>query len=66
MSRIGKGDNCPRGGVFSEVGTVPRLKGGHNGPFSCSFDYDVYEYVVNEKDRKSLPEGISKIEIVVE
>ena len=34
--------------------------------YACSFDYDVYEYGVNEKDRKSLPEGVRKIEIVVE
>lgn len=34
--------------------------------FACSFDYDVYEYVVNGKDVKPLPEGIRKIEIELE
>jgi len=34
--------------------------------FSCSFDYDEYEYVINDKDRKDLPQGVKKIEIVVE
>lgn len=34
--------------------------------FSCSFDYDEREYMVNETDPKPLPEGVRKIEIVVE
>ena len=34
--------------------------------FSCSFDYDEYEYMVNGAERKELPEGVGKIEIVVE
>ena len=34
--------------------------------FSISFDYDEREYMVNETDPKPLPEGVKKIEIVVE
>ena len=34
--------------------------------FSVSFDYDECEYLVNGSERKDLPEGVRKIEIVVE
>ena len=34
--------------------------------FSCKFDYDEWQYVVNEQDAKPLPDKLRKIEIVVE
>lgn len=34
--------------------------------FSCRFDYDEWQYVVNEKDTKPLPDKLNKIEITVE
>jgi len=33
--------------------------------YLCKFDYDEWEYVVNNKDRKPIPKDVKKIEIVI-
>jgi len=34
--------------------------------FSCKFNYDEWQYEINDKDTKPIPHGINKIEIIVE
>lgn len=46
-------------------GAVPFFNNKGSNGYVCSFDYNEYEYVVNETDRKELPKGVKKIEIVV-
>ena len=34
--------------------------------YACKFDYDEYSYEINNKDKKPIPPGTQKIEIVLE
>ena len=34
--------------------------------YACKFDYDDYSYEINNKEKKSIPEGTKKIELELE
>jgi len=34
--------------------------------YSCRFDYDEWQYAVNNAGAKPLPDGLKKIEVIVE
>ena len=34
--------------------------------YACKFDYDKWSYEINNKDKKPIPSGTKKIEVIVE